>query len=415
MKTFKLILFGALLSISSVLLSQTPVDLKFGKGLYNVIAVDSSWSMKFGARFQTLFIGETEINDEGNLTNANSNFLIRRTRLKFGGFAYSTKLQYKIELGLSNRDMSNPIPETGNSSRIILDAVLKYNFYKNFSIWAGQTKLPGNRERVISSGNLQFVDRSLVNSKYNIDRDMGIQLRNHSTIGKTFLIREMLAISQGEGRNITVGNLGGYDFTGRIEILPFGEFKKKGDYVGSDIQREESSKLAIGITYDFHDRAVRRNGNTKSFMRTIDGDYFETDIHTLFIDLMYKYKGFSIMAEYADKQADEIFATDNNGILTGDAVGVGTGLNFQAGYLFKSNFEIAARYTTIDPTGNVDPGIELYRLFSNPESDDINQYTLGGSRYFAGHKLKVQADVSYTTEQGENDNLMYRMQFDLHF
>ena len=37
----------------------------------------------------------------------------------------------------------------------ILDAYLKWNFYKNFEIWAGQTKLRGNRERVISSQNLQ--------------------------------------------------------------------------------------------------------------------------------------------------------------------------------------------------------------------------------------------------------------------
>ena len=278
---------------------------------------------------------------------------------------------------------------------------MKWNFYKNFTIWAGQTKLPGNRERVISSGNLQFVDRSLVNSKYNIDRDMGIQLRHHFTLGKKFLIREMFAISQGEGRNITVGNIGGYDYTSRIEFLPFGEFKKKGDYLGSDVKREESSKLAIGITYDIHDRAVRENGNTKSFMYN-DVGYFETDINTLFIDLMYKIKGFSFMAEYADKQADNIFATNSDGSFTGDNVGAGTGMNLQAGYLFESNIEFALRYTTIDPAKELNKEI-------------INQYTLGVSKYIVGHKLKVQSDISYTTEEGKNDNIMYRMQFDLHF
>ena len=401
MKRYNRILLISLFVTSSSLFSQTPVDLKFGKGLYNVIAVDSSWSMKFGARFQTLFIGEFDIDDEDGIDNANSNFLIRRSRLKFGGFAYSPKLEYKIELGISNRDISNPVPETGNSSRIILDAVLKWNFYKNFTIWAGQTKLPGNRERVISSGNLQFVDRSLVNSKYNIDRDMGIQLRHHFTLGKKFLIREMFAISQGEGRNITVGNIGGYDYTSRIEFLPFGEFKKKGDYLGSDVKREESSKLAIGITYDIHDRAVRENGNTKSFMYN-DVGYFETDINTLFIDLMYKIKGFSFMAEYADKQADNIFATNSDGSFTGDNVGAGTGMNLQAGYLFESNIEFALRYTTIDPAKELNKEI-------------INQYTLGVSKYIVGHKLKVQSDISYTTEEGKNDNIMYRMQFDLHF
>ncbi len=396
---------GLLFTISLLALNaisaQTKVDTKFGKGLYNVVASDSSWSMKFGARFQTLFIGEFDNNDEDGIVNAQSNFLIRRSRLKFGGFAYSPKLQYKIELGLSNRDISGISAETKDAPRIILDAVLKWNFYKNFTVWAGQTKLPGNRERVISSGNLQFVDRSLVNSNYNIDRDMGVQLRHHFKVGENFIIREALALSQGEGRNITAGNLGGYDWTARVEFLPFGNFSKKGDYTGSDTRREQKPKLAVGVTYDMHDRAVRKNGNTKSFM-TNDVGYFETDINTLFADLMFKYNGFSIMSEYADKKADDIFAINSDSSLTGDNVTAGTGFVVQAGYMFKNYVEFAGRYTTIDPSK------ELMK-------EVINQYTLGVSKYIVGHKLKVQGDVSYTTEKGNDDNLMYRLQFDLHF
>ena len=44
------------------------------------------------------------------------------------------------------------------------------------------------------------------------------------------------------------------------------------------------------------------------------------------------------------------------------------------------------------------------------------QYTFGISKYVVGHKLKVQTDVSYmTTEGSDNSDLMYRLQFDLHF
>src|SRR5690606_35924018 len=107
-----------------------------------------------------------------------SNFLIRRARLKFDGFAFSPKLVYKLEVGLSNRDISGTSVYTGNTPRYVMDAVLKWNFFENFELWAGQTKLPGNRERVISSANLETVDRSLVNSRFNIDRDMGMQLHH---------------------------------------------------------------------------------------------------------------------------------------------------------------------------------------------------------------------------------------------
>ena len=75
---------------------------------------------------------------------------------------------------------------------------MKWNFYKNFELWFGQAKLPGNRERIVSSGNLQFVDRSILNAGFNIDRDLGIQFRHHFNLTDTFIVREALAISQGE-------------------------------------------------------------------------------------------------------------------------------------------------------------------------------------------------------------------------
>jgi hypothetical protein len=38
----------------------------------------------------------------------------------------------------------------------------------------GQTKLPGNNQRVVSSGSLEFTDRTINNSRFNIDRDFGL-------------------------------------------------------------------------------------------------------------------------------------------------------------------------------------------------------------------------------------------------
>jgi len=403
MGRIKLSLTLLLTVLSIKFYSQETTKTKFGKGLYNVVAEDSSWSMKFGARFQTLFIGEWNVNDTAGLTDGSSKFLTRRARLKFGGFAFSPKLQYKIELGLSNRDISGASSHTSNSPRYILDAVLKWNFYKNFSIWAGQTKLPGNRERVISSGDLQLVDRSLLNSRFNIDRDIGAQLRHHFTLGEKFIVKEIVSVSQGEGRNVTSDNLGGYQWTGRVEVLPFGNFKSKGDYKGGDLKREEKPKVAIGATYDLHDRAVKTRSNMGSYMEN-DNGFYETDVYTIFIDAMIKYKGISIMAEYADRTADNPIAKNSDGTATGDVVSVGRGLNTQIGYLFKNNWEVAARFTQIE-------------LDKNITGKDIEtQYTFGLSKYLSGHKLKVQSDISYLTIENKDDSgLMYRLQLDIHF
>ncbi len=331
------------------------------------------------------------------------NFIVRRARLKFDGFAYSTKLKYKIELGLSNRDISGANEFNRNTPRYILDAVLMWNFAENWELWAGQTKLPGNVERVVSSGNLQLIDRSLLNSRFNIDRDLGIQLRHKTKLGSNFLMREKLSLSQGEGRNVTEGNEGGLQYTARVEFLPFGTFKSKGDYSQSDLKRETRPKLMVGFTYNYNQDAVRERGFAGSYMIRDDESLYETDQTTIFADAMFKYRGFSFMGEYAKRTADDEIATETDGITpTGDIVLTGNALNLQAGYLFKNNYEIAARFTTVD-----------YESVTGELPEE--QYTLGLNKFIVGHKLKLQTDVSYSTVDGNEDNITFRIGFDFHF
>lgn len=381
--------------------AQEISDTKFGKGIINFTAKDSSFSVQFAPRIQGRF--NTQWNHNGDTYgSAEQNFLIRRARLKFGGFAYSPKLKYKIELGVSNRDISGGNQFNRNTSRIILDAVVMWNFYENFELWAGQTKLPGNIERVVSSANLQLIDRSLLNSNFNIDRDVGIQLRHETNLGGKFWTREKIAISQGEGRNVTQGNEGGLQYTGRVEFLPFGKFASKGDYSQGDLKREQTPKLMVGLTYDYNNNAVKTRSNLGSYMLRADGSLYETDITTFFADAVLKYKGIAATVEYANRDADAPVAIEVDGTETGDIVRVGNAFNGQISYLFKSNYEITGRFTTTnfkDITGRA------------PQE----QYTLGVSKYLVGHKLKVQADVSHTRSNSEDDNIMVRSGFELHF
>ena len=397
---FNYLVICATLFICSNLSSQETSAPKFGKGLFNLIGKDSSFSMNVSARMQMLGTSNWDVNN--GLYNPTSNLLVRRARLKFDGFAYSTKLKYKLELGLSNRDIGKASSFTNEAPKYILDAVVKWNFSGNFVLWFGQTKLPGNRERVISSGDLQQVDRSLLNSRFNIDRDMGFQLRHHFNVTDKFIVKEMFSVSQGEGRNVTTGNLGGHQYTSRVELLPFGKFTSKGDYRGSDLKFEPTPKLALGFTYDFNNDAVKNRSNQGSYM-TNDTGFYSTNISTVFVDAMYKHKGFSVMAEYAYRDAEDAFAKNSDGTLTGDEVQVGNALNLQTGYLLSKTLEISGRYTNIDWDSDITgKGAE-------------NQYTLGLSKYIVGHKLKVQTDVSYLDLASNTNQFMYRLQVDIHF
>ena len=396
------LIFG-FLAMSSPLMGQQTIESTFGKGV-TVVAADESFSMKFNARVQSLFITEVPGMD---FNAVETNWLIRRSRLKFSGFAHQRNLQYKIELGLSNRDHGGEVPQTNNTSNLILDAFVRWKVAGNFEVWVGQTKLPGNRERVISSQKLQFVDRSLVNSRFNIDRDMGIQFRNKHTIGG-MIINEALAFSQGEGRNRTAGNDGGLEYTGRLEFLPMGAFTGKGDYISSDLKREQTPKLSIGVTFDHNMNAARERGNLGSYV----ADTAYNSLQTVLADFMFKYKGWVVAGEYANKKAlgDRIKIDEGAGEEFLSNYYTGEGINVQLGYLFENNVEPAFRYTSITP--------EAAGLIS--DRDAQRMYTFGLSKYVVGHSLKVQTDLSFIDENAEFSfdqefNMLFRFQVEMAF
>jgi len=400
MSQVKVTFFVLIFSIFSIKAQEVSTS-KFGKGIFNIKGENDSFSMNISARMQFL-TSSTWTESDGSYGSPESNFLVRRSRLKFKGFAYSPKLTYKLELGLSNRDISGANEFTSSAPRYILDAYVRWNFYKNFTLQVGQGKLPGNIERVISSGDLAMVDRSLLNSRFNIDRDLGMQLRHNFKLSENFIVKEIFAISQGEGRNITSGNLGGHQYTGRVEVLPFGEFKSKGDYRGADLEREQTPKLLVGVVYDINNDAVKSRSNLGSYLATNEG-FYQTDINTFFLDTHFKYRGFSFMAEYADRTADDPIAKNEDNTPTGDVVNVGDAINLQMGYLLPSNLAITGRYTNI----NFDEIVTA--------KNKVSQYSLALSKYVAKHKLKVQSDISYQTTSASNDKLVYRLQFDIHF
>lgn len=379
MKKFIVLLFIASVYSAS---SQDITNNRFGKGLINVFAKDSSWSSKVAFRYQTRYEGNYDLVDSDYTGRA----FVRRARIKGNGFAFSPKITYKFEYDVANG--------------YVLDAVVKWNFTGNWTVWFGQTKLPGNIERVFSSQKLQLVDRSLLNSKFTLDRDAGAQLRHHFKLGNTFLVREIFAVSQGEGLNDKSKSTGN-GYTGRIELLPFGNFTKKGDYFAADLKREKTPKLMLSATYDFNQNAMLSRGQKGNYLV---GDL--ENLQTLFIDAHFKYQGFSFFGEYVDRKTSDGSPLLENSFLDGESIDecyyTGESINLQLGYLMKNNWEIAGRYTNVNAN-------DLY------DNNDLNQYTIGFSKYVVGHNLKVQTDFSYTTEQGENDKLLFRLQTEFNF
>lgn len=363
----------------------------FGKGI-GMAPPDSSFLLNIRFRMQNRVAFNTG-GEQLNVEDAEAR--IRRLRLRLDGFVYDPRLTYVIQFSFTRADMDYDALGYPN---IIRDAMIFYALTPKLTIGMGQTKLPGNRQRVNSSGDLQFPDRSIVNGTFNVDRDFGIQAFYSDHIGTVFYVLRGAA-SSGEGRNYnTTGD--GLALTGRIEILPFGKFMNNGDYFEGDLMREPKPKVSIGLAVSSNQNALRSGGQLGTFL------YEPRDINTTMADFLLKYRGFAFASEWLKRTSPNPLTEDELGNIA--YVYTGNGYTAQTSYLFKNNFEIAARYSEIVPNDIMDG-----------REDRQRQYSMGVTRYIKGHRVKLQADGGYdqffTVLEGTElpDNWFIRFQIEL--
>lgn len=307
---------------------------------------------------------------------------IRRLRMRIDGYIYTPKISYSVQLAFTRGDQDF---DDSGIPNIVRDAVIFYNFTDDFYVSLGQNKLPGNRQRVTSSGSQQFAERSMVNSTFNVDRDFGVSLNYSKTLGSVAFVAKG-AVSTGEGRAVNSTD-DGLAYTGRIEFLPFGNFTNDGDYSEGDLEREEKPKLSLAAGYSLNDRTTRVAGQTGKFVE----DPFT--LKTAFADAIFKYQGFAYQAEYMSRDVDNPFNTTTEDTPEEVHAYKGWGLNQQTSYLLNKGYEVAGRYTFLQP----DKQLAAYE-------NQLEVLELGLTKYIKAHRLKVQLNANYTVKNGSYDN-----------
>ncbi len=319
---------------------------------------------------------------------------VRRMRLRFEGYLISPKLEYKLQLGFANRDMDL---ESG-APQIVRDAVFYYKPGKQWSFGFGQTKLPGNRERVNSSGELQMPDRSIANNRFTVDRDFGVFIDKDFEI-KNHVVQLRTAISSGDGRG-QLATVKGLAYTGRIEYMPLGYFKNKGDYFEGDLDFEETPKLSFGFTYSKNFKANRTGGQLGKPMVSAYDDEEEllANIRTIMADAVLKYQGWAFLGEYYDRKVDAFsvadFSTRPDDKLIFLKMPAGIAVNLQGSKLITRKDEISVRYTHITPHAALLP--YQYKLRTK---------AIGYSHYFNKHKFKLQGYIGLDDRMGRSEEL----------
>tara|TARA_R110002049_G_scaffold50370_2_gene142999 strand:+ start:70820 stop:72217 length:1398 start_codon:yes stop_codon:yes gene_type:complete len=258
-----------------------------------------------------------KINGWGQLRNTvfNSNnggqdlnqLQLKRARIVFSGHAFSSDLSYFVQLdGRSN---------VSDSLRI-LDYYFKYDFAHKLwncdrgtlGLKTGLYKMPFSLARQLSGKQLEFADRSMSSTYFDVNRSLAFGLYG-ATNRLPLPIHWELAVFNGlVTGGAETGSSGTLDnnnaFSGRIYLFPLGQWG-----LGHLADLSHHRTLATRVGAGFATTTIDRRGATEfDSLRTVDsGAQLSTllppgvqsyDVALYSIDASLKYRGLSMTGEY---------------------------------------------------------------------------------------------------------------------
>ncbi len=262
-------------------------------------------------------------------------FRIRRAKTSLEGWFWKKELTYEIQLSWAG-------PEAGASTQSPLeDALLTWDASKKgaFVITIGQFKVPFGRQEMTSSGKMQFADRSLLNAEFTRGRDVGVQF--HGRLAKD-KIEYFAGFFNGNSASRISNDNTKLQYNARVSFEPLGKVA----YSETAFEGWDKPLVAIAGQFESNDLSGATN---------------LTDLNTTILgaDLVYKYKGFSLFAEYFNrKRSPEAVSGQGSAVSGPAALSSGSfhsnGYNVEAGFFLKRDkVQVAARFAGYDPTDAV--------------------------------------------------------------
>lgn len=318
-----------------------------------------------------------------------SDFGFRRARLKLEGHIFDPRVGFYVEQAL-----------TGNMP--LLDMRLDVEPSEDLRLRIGQHKALYNRERVDSSGKQAFVDRSIANYAFTIDRQRGVTLFKEFASGRRGDNWLMAGLYQGDGRDPGPrGNQPMYmlrwqwHFMG--EVLPFSQT----DYEFSEKPLGSFSLAAARVRGPYTRFSTSGGGQLDGFSSGGEERYTLEQWQQGFA---WRHNGFSVQQEYHQKRIED-HETGLRSKLTGGYAQLGQAWPVNIGrYTFP--FQLGLRYAWVD-------------WKNTPQDRTQQEITLGANLFLAGHDSKFTADVSQISIDepgvGDGDDVRFRLQWDVSF
>jgi phosphate-selective porin OprO and OprP len=371
---------------------EFPVLASYGKKGFRLETRDGNWQTNLQWRFQFRLTWPTS-GDPRQVDNFAANeevtFETRRLRMKIGGHGYRPWLKYYFEVDLQpTRDADD---SSSTASARVIDWRVDVAKWKQFGVRVGQWKIDYNRERVDSSGRQEFVERSIVNRIFTIDRQIGVSFRGRLFEGTHADMRYYAGVFTGEGRGVRNDD-NNMMYVARLQWNFLG---RDLGHRQTDVERTERPTGSLAFAASTTKGKCTRwsssgCGNLDGFTNANLATQSQFRVHQAVEELAFKWQGFAFQQEFHWKRViDRSFLT-SNGLHDTDFYG----LYAQAGYFFNEildfvpeELELAFRY------GLVREANETNRLKTNSR----NEYTVAANWFFWGHNNKITADYSYLT------------------
>lgn len=391
------------------------LKVKYSYPGFQMTTADGLFSTKLVWRAQLRYThpNRSDPRSVGNFTTREdvSNFEARRLRMKIGGHGYKKWIKYYFEVALQpSRDFDD---SAASSSARVIDYRIDVQPIDEIGFRVGQWKINFNRERVDSSGRQTFVERSIVNRAFTIDRQVGLMLQGRLFKETLADIRYYAGMFNGEGRSVN-NDSGELMYMGRLQWNFLGRDLK---WRQSDVSYHEkpTGSLAFAAATN-NGRCTRWSssgcGNLTSFISPVaevppTAAQYRRDQWVQ--EFAFKFKGLAIQQEYHEMEVE-----DKSTMLTHDY----QGMYAQIGYTnhgalapLPEGVELAFRYAYV---------IESLSAGDNINRNRREEFTVGINWFLAGHNNKVTIDYSYLTLKDFATMIDYsdnrvRLQWDISF
>ncbi|MCK5391929.1 MAG: hypothetical protein KAJ31_05835 [Deltaproteobacteria bacterium] len=382
------------------------------KSHYNDGLVFESKNGNFRVRYRTRVQLQFSVTDQDN-NSTDTEFFLRRLRLKFDGHAFRPWLKYVLQVSRDDIKLNH----LGDASGIQLkDAYVDVVYLKEIFPRIGQFKIPFNREELNSSSALLLVERSIVNTEFAYARDRGISL--YGILGKHLEYGTGVFIGDGTQGTEEGTAVGSNLFATRVQLgfggtLQYGSgsFPTSGDYkLVSDFTKVPVFVFGVAFV-GIPDLDIRGKTPDSGALveRFAELGIVRGGVASITADAAYKLPMFNVEGAYLGRWIDP----DEGGRDTA----YDQGLRIQSGLFLVPDFiEVAGRWAYIfyDTSPNVVGIGAIVR-------DSSWELTPGMNIYISrNNNLKLQLSyslikTSFTQGAQDIDEKVLRMQFQVQF